>query len=98
MKKNFYVVALLSPISIAQSLPVTAPAQPTDKGNPGQFQSIPDSIVSSQQVCRLYGLTRGILFEGPQVFLGRVDKIYILDKVQNNPTQISGHPAWASGM
>lgn len=33
-----------------------------------------------------------------QVFLGTVDKIYILDKTENNPTQINGHPAWAAGM
>ncbi len=58
--KNLYVIALLSPISIAQSLPVDTPSQPADKGNPGQFESIPDSIVSSQQVFRLCGLTVGV--------------------------------------
>lgn len=34
----------------------------------------------------------------PQLFLGTEDKVYIVDKVENNPTQIKGHPAWASGM
>ena len=61
--KNLYVIALLSPISIAQSLPVDASSQPVDNGNPGQFESIPDSIVSSQQVFRLRDLTVGVLPE-----------------------------------
>ena len=29
------------------------------------------------------------------MFLGNEKKVYILDKVENNPTQINGHPAWA---
>lgn len=29
------------------------------------------------------------------MFVGNEEKVYILDKVENNPTQISGHPAWA---
>ena len=33
----------------------------------------------------------------PQLFLGTLDKVYIVDKVENNPTQIDGHPAWAAG-
>jgi hypothetical protein len=31
------------------------------------------------------------------MFLGTLDKVYILDKVENNEAQIDGHPAWASG-
>ncbi|KAF9024558.1 copper radical oxidase [Hymenopellis radicata] len=30
-----------------------------------------------------------------QLFLGTEDKIYIVDKVEGNPLQIGGHPAWA---
>ncbi|KIM23987.1 glyoxal oxidase [Serendipita vermifera MAFF 305830] len=30
-----------------------------------------------------------------QMFLGRPGKIYILDKTENNPVQVNGHPAWA---
>ncbi|KZW01851.1 DUF1929-domain-containing protein, partial [Exidia glandulosa HHB12029] len=30
------------------------------------------------------------------MFLGNDDKVYILDKAENNPTQINGHPAWGS--
>ncbi|KAJ3486444.1 hypothetical protein NLI96_g4231 [Meripilus lineatus] len=31
-----------------------------------------------------------------QLFLGTVDKVYVVDKVEGNPTQINGHPAWAA--
>jgi len=31
-----------------------------------------------------------------QLFLGTPDKVYIVDKTENNKAQISGHPAWAS--
>ncbi|KAI1795615.1 copper radical oxidase [Ganoderma leucocontextum] len=31
-----------------------------------------------------------------QLFLGTTDKVYIVDKVENNPAKINGHPAWAS--
>ncbi|KAL5507236.1 hypothetical protein ACEPAH_6692 [Sanghuangporus vaninii] len=31
-----------------------------------------------------------------QLFLGTLKKVYIVDKVENNPTQVGGHPAWAA--
>ncbi|KIK69166.1 hypothetical protein GYMLUDRAFT_153319 [Collybiopsis luxurians FD-317 M1] len=31
-----------------------------------------------------------------QMFLGTLDKVFIVDKVENNPAQINGHPAWGS--
>jgi hypothetical protein len=30
------------------------------------------------------------------MLLGNEDKVYIIDKAENNPTQIDGHPAYAS--
>jgi hypothetical protein len=30
------------------------------------------------------------------MFLGSSDKVYIIDKVEGNPTQINGHSVWAS--
>lgn len=30
------------------------------------------------------------------MFLGTLDKVYVVDKVENNPTQINGHPVWGS--
>jgi len=31
------------------------------------------------------------------MFLGTPDKVYIVDKAENNPAQVNGHPAWAQG-
>jgi len=31
-----------------------------------------------------------------QLFLGTPDKVYIVDKVENNKAQVNGHPAWAA--
>ncbi|KAF8587998.1 copper radical oxidase [Ramaria rubella] len=36
------------------------------------------------------------LVSAQQAFLGTPNKLYIVDKVENNPQQINGHPAWAS--
>lgn len=31
-----------------------------------------------------------------QMFLGTPTKVYIVDKTENNPAQVAGHPAWAT--
>jgi hypothetical protein len=31
-----------------------------------------------------------------QLFLGTLNKVYIIDKVENNPISVNGHPAWAT--
>ncbi|KAG8908124.1 hypothetical protein FRB99_000152 [Tulasnella sp. 403] len=31
-----------------------------------------------------------------QLFLGTSDRVYIIDKTENNPLQVNGHPAWAT--
>ncbi|KAJ7217754.1 glyoxal oxidase [Mycena pura] len=36
------------------------------------------------------------LVSAQQLFLGTLDTVFILDKVENNKVQIDGHPAWAS--
>ncbi|KAJ6489515.1 glyoxal oxidase [Mycena vitilis] len=36
------------------------------------------------------------LVSAQQLFLGTPDKVFILDKVENNAASINGHPAWAS--
>jgi hypothetical protein len=36
------------------------------------------------------------LVSAQQAFLGTADKVYIVDKTEDNPQQINGHPAWAS--
>ncbi|KAG9014897.1 hypothetical protein FRB94_009055 [Tulasnella sp. JGI-2019a] len=30
-----------------------------------------------------------------QIFLGTPNKVYVIDKTENNPVQVNGHPAWA---
>ena len=55
-----------------------------------------NSIVSSQQVGRYNPLlSESYLL---QVFLGTPNKVYILDKVENNPGQIDGRPVWGEGL
>ncbi|KAF8971281.1 hypothetical protein BDZ97DRAFT_1901791 [Flammula alnicola] len=36
------------------------------------------------------------LVSAQQLFVGTATKVYFVDKVENNPTRIEGHPAWAS--
>ncbi|KAF5351680.1 hypothetical protein D9756_007693 [Leucocoprinus leucothites] len=36
------------------------------------------------------------LVSAQQLFVGTPDKVYFVDKVENNPARINGHPAWAS--
>ncbi|KAJ2926787.1 hypothetical protein H1R20_g10295, partial [Candolleomyces eurysporus] len=36
------------------------------------------------------------LVSAQQLFLGNTDSVYFIDKVENNPTQINGHPVWGS--
>ena len=31
-----------------------------------------------------------------QIFLGQSNKVYIVDKTENNPVSVAGHPAWAT--
>jgi hypothetical protein len=37
-----------------------------------------------------------LIIDNEQMFLGSSDKVYIIDKVEGNPTKINGHSAWAS--
>ncbi|KAF9473141.1 copper radical oxidase [Pholiota conissans] len=73
-------VILFSPISSALSLPVASP--------PGQPTHKGDAGT--------FEVIPDTIISAQQVFVGRSNRLYILDKVQNNPTQINGHPAWAS--
>ncbi|KAG6874492.1 hypothetical protein C0995_010402 [Termitomyces sp. Mi166 len=60
---------------------IPTPGQPTRVGVPGQFEVIGESLVSAQQVSGI----------------GTENNVFLVDKVENNPTRIDGHPAWASG-
>ncbi|KAF8491027.1 glyoxal oxidase [Gautieria morchelliformis] len=43
-----------------------------------------------------FQLVGNSLVSAQQAFLGTPNKVYIIDKVENNPQTINGHPAWAS--
>jgi len=66
------------------SLVLTAPVL----ANPGQ----PTTSGTPGQ----FELVGNSLVSAQQVFLGTPNKVYIVDKVENNPTTIAGHPAWAA--
>ncbi|KAJ7497677.1 glyoxal oxidase [Mycena latifolia] len=76
---------LLASLSLAS---VRAQASPTIISPPGQ-----PATTGSVGGFELIGNT---LVSAQQMFLGTLDKVFILDKVENNKAQIAGHPAWAS--
>ncbi|EIW82831.1 glyoxal oxidase [Coniophora puteana RWD-64-598 SS2] len=43
-----------------------------------------------------FELVGNSLGSAQQMFLGTPDKVYIIDKTENNPSQFKGHPVWAS--
>ncbi|KAI5120664.1 hypothetical protein M0805_008001 [Coniferiporia weirii] len=43
-----------------------------------------------------FELVGNSIVSAQQMFLGTLNKVYIVDKTENNPTQIGGHPAWAA--
>lgn len=59
--------------------------------NPGQ----PVHVAPSDKIggFELIG-TSGV--SAQQLYLGTADKVYIVDKVENNPITVGGHPAWAT--
>ncbi|EKM81462.1 hypothetical protein AGABI1DRAFT_118621 [Agaricus bisporus var. burnettii JB137-S8] len=42
-----------------------------------------------------FELVGNTLISAQQMFLGTTDKVYIVDKVENNPSRVKSHPAWA---
>ncbi|OBZ70682.1 Galactose oxidase [Grifola frondosa] len=58
----------------------TAPGQPSRTDAPLGQFEIVGNSIASAQ----------------QIFLGTLDKVYVVDKTERNPTQINGHPAWAA--
>jgi len=43
-----------------------------------------------------FSIVGNSLVSAQQAFVGTSDKVYIVDKTENNPVAINGHPAWAS--
>ena len=95
---SLYILSLSLGLTYGQSTALHAPGQPSHKATLGTFNIIGFSLVSAQQVHILFIIHEPTIHSIPcQLFLGTPDKVYFIDKVENNPTQINGHPAWASG-
>ncbi|KAJ7495844.1 copper radical oxidase, partial [Mycena galericulata] len=56
----------------------------------------PPGQLSSTGAIGEFQIIGSSLVSAQQMFVGTLDKIFILDKVENNKAQIDGHPAWAS--
>ena len=71
-------------------------SQPPQTSFLNGFEVVGNSYASAQQVytCPAHVVD---LFTFSKVFLGTTDKVYIVDKVENNAQQIKGHPVWAAG-
>ena len=93
------LLALLA-TSHAQSV-APPPTQPLRPGRTNEFEIVGDSLVSAQQVSssrrsRPYPVLTPHTV-ACQLFLGTPKTVFIVDKAENNPAQVNGHPAWASG-
>lgn len=66
-----------------------AAAQIPTQAAPGQPQFTASTLGT-------FDIVGNTIASAQQMFLGTLDKLYIVDKTENNPTQINGHPAWAA--
>lgn len=96
---SLYISSFFLGLVYCQSATLPAPGQPTHQGTLGTFNIIGSSLVSAQQVQSLSAMHVSTFIKtyAWQIFVGTPDKVYFVDKVENNPTQINDHPAWASG-
>jgi hypothetical protein len=92
---SFFLYASLLAVSFAYDIPT----QPLRKGSDGQFELVGNSLISAQQVrfdaptcCNQFASSTSC-----KMFLGTTNKVYIIDKVENNPSRVKDHPAWAEG-
>lgn len=66
-------------------------AKRQDSQNPSQPGHLaPDNKVGGFEEIGTSGVS------AQQIYLGTANKIYIVDKVENNPLTVNGHPAWAT--
>jgi hypothetical protein len=79
---QFLVASATATLSLAQSPPTLPP--PGQPAHPG--------------VAGAFELIGNSLVSAQQLFLGTEKNVYLVDKVEGNPTKIDGHPAWASGV
>lgn len=59
-------------------------------------QAAPGQPQFTAKALNAFEIVGDTIASAQQMFLGTLDKLYIVDKTENNPTQINGHPAWAA--
>ncbi|KAF8624940.1 hypothetical protein AX17_006966 [Amanita inopinata Kibby_2008] len=57
---------------------------------------LPSTQPSRTGYPKAYEIIANSLVSAQQMFLGTESTVYMLDKTENNPATINGHPAWAS--
>ncbi|KAJ6594293.1 glyoxal oxidase [Mycena capillaripes] len=82
---------LLALVSLGSVLAATVP--PTE---PTATTLSPPGQPSSTGAIGGFEIVGNSLVSAQQMFVGTLDKVFILDKVENNNERIDGHPAWAS--
>ncbi|KAF7357719.1 hypothetical protein MVEN_00817800 [Mycena venus] len=84
----FLVLVSLASVLAQSAAQSSGPPTPTILSPPGQ--------PSSTGTIGGFEIVGNSLVSAQQMFLGTLDKVFILDKAENNVPQIDGHPAWAS--
>jgi len=76
-------------LAVTLSLLATTPSAFAQSTNPPPGQP-------NQGPLNQFQIVGNSIVSAQQLFLGTPDKVYIVDKVENNQAQVNGHPAWAS--
>ncbi|KAF8894230.1 copper radical oxidase [Gymnopilus junonius] len=79
-KRHLFLTTWIPPLILAQHASIIPPP-----GQPGR------SVTPGT-----FELIEDTFVSAQQIFLGRPDKVYIIDKVENNLVQMNDHPAWAA--
>ncbi|KAG6866368.1 hypothetical protein C0991_005289 [Blastosporella zonata] len=83
------MTTLLHLLAIPMLAVLTLGSQSTTIPQPGQ--------PSHSGLTGQFELLGSSLVSAQQLFLGTESNVFIVDKVENNPARVDGHPAWASG-
>ncbi|KAH9002019.1 glyoxal oxidase [Lactarius hatsudake] len=86
---HFYRNLLSAAFAAFRAVPVQAVSSPSNHPVYLGLEGASDATASFEVV-------GSSLVSAQQLFLGTTDKVYIVDKTENNPTPIHGHPTWAA--
>ncbi|KZT10785.1 copper radical oxidase [Laetiporus sulphureus 93-53] len=62
----------------------------------GQTAATPGQPSTTDAPLGQFVIVGNSIASAQQMFVGTLDKVYIVDKTERNPTQIDGHPAWGA--